>query len=184
MAATTGLIGAGGAIGLGTIFSGLNTIFSLVGQARQQQTIRGQAEHDAAVARNNQIIAERAAADVRERGEVSASLRRRQISQLIGVQRASFAAHGVELVPGDTSTAILADTAAVGALEVANIEANAERTALEFETRGINFGTEAERALFRAESTSSLPLIATALSGASEISRRFRFNPVLSNRIR
>ena len=70
------------------------------GHRAQGQAAQQQATYNAAVARNNQIIADRKAADAKERGEIEAQRNELRTRQLIGQQRASAAARGVVVDEG------------------------------------------------------------------------------------
>lgn len=120
----------------------LGTGLSAVGQYQQGQAAKAQAEFQAGVARNNQIVAERQADDALERGRLAEQQKRLQIAQLGGRQRASFAASGVALDEGSPLD-ILGDTAAFGAYDLLSIRSNAGREAYGYRQKAADFGTEA-----------------------------------------
>lgn len=113
-----------------------------VGQVQQASAQKGQAKYQAAVARNNQIMAERAAKDAEERGRVDELNRRIQTRQLIGRQRASLAANGVEVGSG-SAIDIISDSALIGEVDALTIRNNAAREAQGFRYQGANYGSEA-----------------------------------------
>ena len=112
------------------------------GQVQQGKAQQKAANYSSAVARNNQIIADRAAADAIERGKVEASLQQRATAALQARQRVAFAANGVVVDQGSASD-IVGDTAELGKFEELRIRNNAAREALGFQTQGMNFGAEA-----------------------------------------
>lgn len=120
----------------------VGTGLSAVGQVQQSQAQNASFKYQAAVARNNQIIANRMAEDARKRGELEANIQRQKSRQLQGAQRAALASSGV-LVDQDTAADVVADTAALGELDALTIRSNAEREALGFEAQGMNFASEA-----------------------------------------
>lgn len=113
-----------------------------VGQIQQGQAAKQQAAYQAAVARNNAIIAQRQADDARARGEAEARKQALRTRQLIGRQRATLAANGV-LVDQDSALDITSDTAALGKLDELTIRSNAEREALGFQAQQANFLSDA-----------------------------------------
>jgi len=128
-----------------------------------------QADYQAAVAKNNSILAQRAADDARARGGIEASQQRLKTLQLIGSQRASAAARGV-LVDSGSAAYQIADTAAMGELDALTIRNNAEREALGFEAQGANF--QGEQRLLKATgknavTASNYKVGATLLNSAS-----------------
>ena len=90
------------------------------------QVARGQAGRQAA----NAITTEgaRLAADARLRGEETADRYRTDLNQILGAQRTSAAAQGLDLTVGDPA-AIAADTTRIGEADIAMIRRNAEREA-------------------------------------------------------
>ena len=153
----------------------LSTAAGVAGSVAQGQAAKQQANYQAAVARNNAIIAERKAADARERGEVEAQQQRLRTQQLIGRQRASAAGRGVQVDEG-SALDVTADTAALGELDALTIRSNAEREALGFEAEGRGFQAEGELAQARGRTAQTDALFeagGTFLSGASRVSERW-----------
>jgi hypothetical protein len=115
---------------------------STAGAYTQSKAQKQQAKYQAAVARNNAIVAERAATDARERGEKEELNFRKQLSQLKGKQRAAFSGSGV-VVDEDSPLDVLAETAELGEIDALTIRNNAEREAYGFENQARNFENSA-----------------------------------------
>ena len=127
-----------------------------------------QSKYDQAVARNNETINNRAAADALERGRIDRISHKQEISKVIGVQRAALAGKGVEVDSG-SALDLTTDTAGTGAFELAQLEANSEREAYEFRTRGSNAAAAGERARLRARNLA----VGTAIGTTRGLVNRF-----------
>jgi len=137
--------------------SAVGTVTTAAGAMQQGKAQAAAAEYQAGIARNNQIIAQRAAEDARKRGELNADLQRQRGRLLRGQQRAALAGAGV-LVDTGSAGRLIEDTAALSELDALTIQSNAEREALGFETQAMNFQGEADiaRALGKQAKTQSL----------------------------
>lgn len=157
------------------VLAGIGTAVSAYGQLQAGQAASAQARYQAAVARNNAILSERAAQDAEARGRAAEDRRRRETALLIGRQRAVLAANGVVV---DTGSAldITAGTREVGELDALTIRSNAEREALALRAQGANFETEAELAGLRGRSALAegrIGAFGTALSGSGTVAQRW-----------
>jgi hypothetical protein len=153
----------------------LSTAVSVYGQVQQGKAAKAQGQYQAAVARNNQIIAERQAADSRARGKAAEAQQALKTRQLMGRQQAVLASNGV-LVGQDTALDLTADTAAIGKFDALNIRSNAEREALGYEAQGVNFGAEAGLAEMRGQAGSRAATTAafgTVLSSAGSVADKW-----------
>ena len=180
--AAFGLAGplAGGAVAasafsFSSVLSVLGGITSLFGQQQTSQANVATAQFQAAVARNNAIIADRAAADARARGDVASAQRATQTRLLLGRQRVAQAGLG-QLVGTGSALDLNVDLAATGKLEELQIANAAEREAIGFLTQAGNFRSEQQLALARAgqeEAARPTRLLGTALTTAAKVSDRF-----------
>ncbi len=153
-----------GALGVGV---------SAVGQVQQSNAAGRMAAYQEAANRNNEIMAQQAAEDARQRGQIAEAQKRTETDILKGRQRAVLAANGV-LVDTGTALDITSDTAAFGELDALTTRSNAEREALGYLKQGQNFSQEAQLAQLRGQSVSAaLPyqLGGTVLSGATSVAR-------------
>lgn len=159
----------------GLIISAVGTAISAYGQMQQGKAARGQAEYQAGVARNNKIMADRAAEDAIERGKVSERNQRYKTQQLIGEQRAVLAANGVVVDQG-SALDITTDTAGIGELDALTIRSNATREALGFRQRAYNYGAEADLAVARgsaAQREGTAAAFGTLLSGTGKVASKW-----------
>lgn len=146
-----------------------------VGQIQQNNAASAQASYQAAVARNNKILADRAAQDAIERGRVEELNQRIRTRQLAGRQRASLAANGVDVGYG-SAIDMIEDTFKIGETDALTIRANAMREAMGYRAQGMNF--EAEAGLYSAQRRNlraALPfeLAGTALGTAGTVSSKW-----------
>jgi hypothetical protein len=157
------------------IMSVLSMAVQAAGQVQQGRAIKRQEQFNAAVSRNNQIIAQRKADDARSRGEVEAQRRQRITGLQRGQATAEAAARGVEVGSG-SALDIQADISGIGAEEEAIIRNNAEREALGFEGDAMNFGAQAQLSGLKASDASRAGFMEagrTILSGASSVAGRW-----------
>jgi len=136
----------------GLAATAISTGAGIVGNISAGNQAQQQAAYQAGVARNNQILAERAAQDALARGKIEEGQARDKTRQLIGLQRAALAGNGV-LIDTGSALNITADTAGIGELDALTIRSNAEREASGYRAQGMNY--EAEAAMLRASGKSS-----------------------------
>ena len=163
---------------LSTVITVIGGIVSIAGQIQEGNDRRRQEAFNAAVARNNQIIADRAAVDAKLRGEAAAARQGEKTRQFKARQRTALAAGGV-VVDEFSALDLTTDTSAIGREEEAIIRRNAEREALGFTTQGLNFGSSAELADLRgraARREAGFGAFGTLLTTAGTVARRFRVN--------
>lgn len=126
----------------GMVASGLSAVGGAVGSVMQGRQQAGQANYQAAVARNNAILADRNAKLAIQAGDVKEQAKRRETAGLIGAQRAAYAAHGVDVNVG-SPVDIQSDTAMLGELDALTIRNNAQREAYGYKIQGDSAGAEA-----------------------------------------
>ena len=147
-------------------------IYSAQEQASNQRAMN---KYQAAVARNNEIISERAARDAEERGKIAERQKRVEANRLKGRQRAALAGAG-QVVDIGSALSITADTAQFGEQDALTIRSLAEREAAGFRTQGMNFASSGQAALLQgqqAQSTATLNSLSTALTTTSTVSSRW-----------
>lgn len=153
----------------------IGTGMSAYGSMQQGKAAQSQANYQAAVARNNKIIADRQADDAIKRGSVEEAAYRRQVSQLAGRQRATLAANGVVVDQG-SALDITEDTAEYGELDALTIRSNAEREAYGYRVQGQNF--EADAGLYdatgaNARSAGNFGAVSNLISGAGSVASKW-----------
>lgn len=178
------------ALGLASI--GSTIIGGAVGAgASHNEAVANQqaSEYQAAVARNNQVIAETqaqqqdaAAAAARDAGANEGQIRQQQTSQQIGKVRANYAAAGVAVDEGSPLDTV-EDTARSGAMDALIIRDNANRRAFGFEqqaysdrVRGQGYGEQATLDTFSgqaARSAGDIRATSSILGAASSVGDKF-----------
>lgn len=144
---------------------------SAYGAVQQGKAAEGQADYQAAVGRNNAIIAERQARDAEERGAAEETAQRRQTAALMGKQKAGMAANGLDLSSGSPLD-ILGDTAQFGELDALTVRSNAAREAYGYRNQGAQFTSDAAAQKIagkNAKSASYISAGSTILTSASQM---------------
>jgi len=147
------------------------------GAYRESNAKKKAAKYNAAVARNNAIIADRMAEDRVAKGRQEERNFRRQLSTLKGKQRSIYAGSGV-VVDQDTPLDVLSETAELGEIDALTIKNNAEREAYGFRVQGMNF--RAQEGLYTATAKNTRPLFdafSTTLTSASSSAAMFAGSP-------
>lgn len=168
------------AISIGT--TALSTGLSVMGQISQQNAqaqaasaAQAQAVYQAQVARQNQELMNRQAADAEQRGRVAEENRRRMTAQQIGQQTAGLAAQGTDFT--GTETDILGDTKAAGELDAQTIRANAAREAYGYKIQAAGYGNTSTLETTRAANSTYTPNYlgagASLLAGASSLGEKW-----------
>lgn len=148
----------GTAMMVGAAVQGLSALQQ--GQAKQAQY-----ETEAAVARNNQTIANNAADDALRRGELEAQRVQRQGMQLVGTQRAGYAAKGLDITEG-TPGDVIDQTNFFAQADSATARYNGRVEAWQKRSQANNFGAQASAASTRAGSAVTSSLLSAAGSVA------------------
>lgn len=150
-------------------FSIASMAASAIGTVVQGVSGMQQSRYQAAVARNNSIIAERAAKDALERGSIAEDNARKRTGLIIGSQRAALAGQGSALDEGSPLD-IQGDTAVAGEMDALTIRSNAEREAYNYRAQGANFRAQEQLASSQA---GWLGTGASLLAGASGVADRW-----------
>lgn len=160
-------------ISIGTTLA--STGLGVMGQAQQAQSQQAMYGYQAAVARNNQIQADRMATDSEERGRIAEDRARLRTRALAGTQTAALAGQGTDLAGSPTD--ILGDTAAAGETDALTVRNNAARKAWGYRTKGVEFGNEIGLATSRQGSSGPLPGVgASLIAGAGSVADKwYRF---------
>jgi type II secretory pathway component PulJ len=154
-----------------------STLMQMQAQRQQQRAAAAQANFQAAVARNNAIIARQNADAIRDRGVAEEEDHRRRIRQTIGAARASQAALGFLVDdPGSTNADLLADLAEAGELDILRIRDRTEAEAHRAIVQGVNF--QAQAGLFDTQAAGASAGLGfgsagSLLGGAARIGRSF-----------
>ena len=153
----------------------VGTAASAYGQMQAGKAQAAQLNYQAAVGKNNSILAQRAADDARLRGEEAARREASKTKQLAGRQRAVLAANG-QLVDQGSALDITDDTAQIGKLDELTIRSNAEREALGYEAQGMNFQAGSNLNSMGAANASTASIggaFGTVLTGAGSVASKW-----------
>lgn len=153
----------------------IGTGVSAFGQMQAGKAQAAQLNYQAAVGRNNAVLAQRAADDARLRGEEAARREASKTRQLAGRQRAVLAANG-QLVDQGSALDITTDTMEIGKLDELTIRSNAEREALGYEAQGMNFQAGSNLNSMGASNAQSAGIagaFGTVLTGAGNVASKW-----------
>lgn len=154
---------------------GVSTVFTALGTLRQGKAEAAAHRYQAAVARNNQVYANRAAREAEEKGQREEYVQRLKTKAMVGRQRTAFASNGV-LVDRDTAALATADTAQFGELDALTLRDNASREAARFRAQGANYAAEAGLLDWKAKDakeSSKLAAFTTLLTGSAEVADKW-----------
>lgn len=111
---------------------------SSVGQAYSQaKAIKAQGKYQEQIALGNSRLSEFFAADSLKRGDTEAEFVKKRGNQIVGAQRASFAAQGIEVDSG-TAMAVQEETTKMAELDALTVKNNAWREAWGFKVEASN----------------------------------------------
>lgn len=140
------------------------------GQAQQDA-----ANYQAAVARNNAILAEQYAQAEIARGRVLEDAKRQESAQRMGAVRAAAGASGLDVDSG-SPLSLQADTAMLGEFDAQTIRNNSERAAHGYRVQGMNYTAQAQLDRMAGENASrvgALGMWSSIIGGASSVSDRW-----------
>lgn len=89
------------------------------------------------VAKQNAAVSDQAAEDATQRGAIAADEQRKTTQQVIGKQRAGFAANGIDVNTG-TAGIVQNDSAALGELDALTLMNNAAREAYGYKVQAVD----------------------------------------------
>jgi len=111
---------------------------------QQAKAQKSKAKFDAGVARNNQVLLQRAAEDRIKQGDVAERQYRVKVANLIGQQRAGFAAAGVLVNdPGSSPQDALMDTRTLEATDISTLRENTRKDVASLRFQAANAGAQA-----------------------------------------
>jgi len=144
-------------------------LFSTIGGYNQSKATKASYEYQAAVERNNAVLAQRQSTDAIRRGQSAEGNARLRAAQTMGAQRARLAANGVSLDEGSALN-ILQDTDYLSEVDALTIRDNAAREAWGYQAQGQNAADNAQLLQTRAgNERPALSLAAGLLSGAGSV---------------
>lgn len=155
---------SGGGIGLGTLSVFSSALSGITGAFSQYQASR----YNAKMMEYNKKIGELQAADALRRGEIEEGRYRQQVGAMIGQQRVSMAAQGLDVNDG-SALQVQQDTARIGEIDAMTIRHNAAMEAWGYKVQAAGAGAQADMArkagTQRALSTLSTGFLDTWVTG-------------------
>lgn len=139
----------------------------------QSENAKAAYEYQAAVQRNNAMLAEWQAQDEIRRGQDEELAVRRRTAQLKGSQRASLAARGLDISDGSALN-LLTDTDYMGEVDALTVRDNAAKKVYATRQQAAGFTAEAGMMKFRADSENPMMAAGTSLlSNAGAVADRW-----------
>lgn len=132
----------------------------------QSEAQRNQAKFQSEMMLKNAREADRMAARAMDLGEKEAKKYSQQINQLVGRQRAGFAASGVDVNFG-TAQAVQKETRDIGFQDVENIRTNAFMTAMGYKTQAQDISRQARFAKKAGDFEANMTLLSGGLNAAT-----------------
>lgn len=144
--------------------------------AHEQGVARSQAmAYQAAVAKNNEALAEQYAQAETQKGARLEEEKRRETAQREGAIRAFAGASGVDANSG-SPVRVTEDTASLGELDALTIRNNAQRAAFGYRTRGMDYAAQAQLDTMGSEDAArsgELGAWSSIIGGASSVSGKW-----------
>ncbi|MBT5677534.1 MAG: hypothetical protein HOJ07_17740, partial [Rhodospirillaceae bacterium] len=127
-----------------TIIMAVTAVMAAYSAQQQAKAQKSKAKFDAGVARNNQVLLQRAAQDRIKQGDESERQYRVKVAQMIGRQRAGFAANGVLVNdPGSSPQNALLDTRTLEATDISILRENTRKDVDSLRFQAANAGAQA-----------------------------------------
>lgn len=162
----------------GWVALAMMAVSAVMGAASKQQAADAtkKAEtYKAAVARNNEIVAEQNAKYAEQKGQAGEEVKRQKTAQMIGQERAHMGASGLT-VESESGVRLYGDTAQMGEIDALTIRNNSAREAYGWRSQGVNYEAEArldEMRAKQAEEAGNLGVMSSLMGGASQVSDKW-----------
>lgn len=158
------------------------TAVTAYSQIQQGQAVNAQMKYEAKVAERNAKLSEVGREDARKRGERDQLNHWRRVSQMMGEQRAQFAAGGLDVNFG-TPAEVVEDTALIGTEDSQILAENTRKEMEGFDIEVANYRDSAKAARMRGKAAKTAGYIGAAgtiLGGAAQAAGRFGPSPASS----
>lgn len=139
---------------------------SAASTAMSMKAASDQADYSSQVARNNAKTSEYAAADAQRRGDLDAQAAQRRVSQMVGAQRAGYAAKGLDITEG-TPGDVIDQTNFFGKADAETARYNGRLDAYGKQVQAQNFNSAASAASYNGRQAVAGDLLSGASSVAS-----------------
>ena len=143
-----------------TVFMGISLALTAIGGYTQYESQKAEGRYNEAVAKNNAAAAETQAQQAEQLGSIEEDRQRARMRQVIGKQRAAFAANNIDSSSG-TALDLISETAQFGEEDALAIRANAARDAWGFRTQGMNYRAQGTLARAQARNQGTATLLST-----------------------
>lgn len=147
-----------GAAGAGAAVAGLG----IIGSVGEASAIRAQGRYQETMFSINAKFAQEKARDAIDRGRVEETSYRKRVRKLIGAQRASMAAQGIDIDSGSAAE-IVRETATLGSEDALMIRNNAYREAMGYKSQANSLRQQGRMAGLAARQRSSNTLLGGGL---------------------
>jgi len=151
------------------------TAIAAYGAISQARASEKAAQYQAAVARNNQMIADQYAQSEIEKGKIEEQGKRMETAQRQSAIRAAVAGSGFDPT-GETPLRLANDTGTLGELDALTIRNNAARAAYGYRVKGMNYMAEASLAEMRGKAAGeggTLNAWSSVISGAAGVADKW-----------
>jgi len=149
------------------VLGGISAVSSISGSITESGAIKSKASYEAQQLEFNSKLADLNARSTERVGKENAQNYKTQIKQLIGSQRASMAAQGIDISSG-SALDIQVETAELGALDALTIRNNAFREAAGYRIEAAGYTGQAEFTRVAGESNARNTLISGGLSAINQ----------------
>ncbi len=149
-----------------TVFMGISLALTAIGGYTQYESQKAEGRYNEAVAKNNAAAAEAQAKQSEQLGSIDEDRQRARMRQMIGKQRAAFAANNIDSSSG-TALDLISETAQFGEEDALAIRANAARDAWGFRTQGMNYRAQGTLARAQARNQGTATLLSTGAQMAN-----------------
>lgn len=138
-------------------------VTSIFGQSKQNKAAKKAEAYQESVARANEMMSEWLYEDTLRQSDKEIQNYKKQVGSLIGTQKVSYAASGVE---ADTGSAfdVQAETAFQGELDILQMKQNAYRQAFGYKMDAINGSLSAANAIAASKTNREYNTLATGVS--------------------
>ena len=132
---------------------------------------RQEGKYQKAIMEQNARISEMQADDAIERGKFDEHAHRLSVRQLIGAQKASFGAQGIEIDAEESTGAVLLSTTAQGELDALTIRNNAAREAWGYRVQAQNYTAQGQLMEASAKNAARDTILTSFVSGVGAFRR-------------
>lgn len=157
------------------VLAGASALISAAGAKQQADAQARASEYQAAVAQQNQQVANQYADMEKARGEQLAQQKQTETAQREGAMQTAIAANGLDTGTG-SALRLSNDTLAMGDLDARTIRYNASKAAYGYQTQSVSYGNQASLDMMAAQdarNSGNLGAFSSIISGAASVSDKW-----------